>query len=498
MQESSETLAAALARIREGDALGAEVLVADAVARAREASGDASMAYALAQYVRGQLLVSLGDVQRAVGALQAAFEVPPHSDEDHKLHLTIGMNLGELLAHIGERERAVEVLRQGLVARESFYGKDHAGYAYGLEALAEVTLLTGDAPVAAALADDALRIFWEDGNARVAAALGLAAISRAALADPGVILRPEDWLPRFDALPDELQAQAVRDLLRRAERLPADASLKVLEQLQPHVESKQGATHSWSLQLLAAITNVARRAEDPIRRIAAFEALEDRYGRLGDTEQQVRVLQGLALAHADAGHDAEAEGAYRRAISIATEAGAPEGAAASWRNYGLWQLERAQSEAGIASLSRAVKLAREIGGSVLGRALVAHAVQVQHAGDLDAARVELEEAVELLEPAEPDAVVARSHLRAITTGGADGHGEMSEALSEALREMVLPQVPEGLLADIAYRPGDDGTLQLDVQLAREPEEAELELLDRVIRQAVATLQQRSRDAGFAR
>lgn len=498
MQDRTTTLEEALGMLQEGNPLGAERHAAEAVKRAEADAGRESMAFAQAQFELGQVLVGVGDLQRAIGALQAAVAIEPASDDERKLHLTMGMNLGELLRHVGELDQAAGVLRRGLSQRADFYGTDHAGYAYGLEPLAEVLLLLGEVPEAAALADDALRIFWSHGNARVAAALSLAAYTRTAMDDGTITLQPEDWLPRFDALPDELREQAVGDVLRRAEFMPVEATLRVLEQLQPHVESALGPTHRWSLQLLAAITNVARRGDDPVRRIAAFEALVDRFERTDDIEQQVQVLQGLALARADAGHTEEANATYRRAIELAIEHELAASASAAARNFGLWLCEHGDRAEGLLLLARAIELARPVGGNGLGRALSAHAIQVQHDGDLATAQVELIEAMDQLDPGDPDTLATRSHLQAIEEGGSCGCGNMGEALSQALREMVLPHVPEGLLADVRYVPGEDGSMQLDVQLARQPTEEELEQLDRVIRQAVAGMQQRSRDAGFSR
>lgn len=498
MQERSEALSDAMTMLQAGDGLGAERRMVEAVKQVRASEGEDSMAYARAQFELGQILLGVGDAQRAVGALQAAIDVTPQGEEETGLHLTMLMNFGEVLRHVGQLEHAAQVLRRGATAREAHYGLEHAGFAYGLEPLAEVLLLLGETDEAASLADEALRIFWEAGNPRVAAALGLAAFTRAGLNDDTVALRPEDWLPRFDALPSELQEDAVAQILRRAEHLPASAVLPVLEHLQPHVEAVHGPTHPWAVRLLASITNVARSAGDDVRRIAAFEALRERFERAGDVPQEVQVLQGLALALADAGRASEAEAAYEAALSRAESGGDPRGASAAARNLGLWLLDEQRTAEGLAALARAVELGREVGGSVLGRALVAYGVQVQHQGDLDTARESLRQALELLEPSEPDTLAARSHLQAIETGGSCGCGDMGEALSNALRDMVLPHIPEGLLADLRYLEGEAGELKLDVQLAREATDEEMELLDRVIRQAVATLQQQTREAGFSR
>jgi hypothetical protein len=122
------------------------------------------------------------------------------------------------------------------------------------------------------------------------------------------------------------------------------------------------------------------------------------------------------------------------------------------------------------------------------RARIALGLNLQHAGELSRARALLEDAIGDLNPAEPEAICARSHLGAIVNGGACGCGDLSIAFADALRELVEREVGSGLIADLRC-PNGDGS-QLEIRLARQPAEGEVERLNRVVQHALATLRKR--------
>jgi hypothetical protein len=170
--------------------------------------------------------------------------------------------------------------------------------------------------------------------------------------------------------------------------------------------------------------------------------------------------------------------------------------ASALRNYALHLAEGPEPARALEKHRAALELARAIeDADLVGRALIAHGIYEQHQKRPEIAEKMLAEALSMLPPSHPDTLCARSHLQAIKEQAECGCGDMSGAISEALREMVLPHLPKGLLTHLAAKVGGDEGIQLEVQLAREPTEMELDLLNQVLQQAVAELQQKIRQSG---
>ncbi len=97
----------------------------------------------------------------------------------------------------------------------------------------------------------------------------------------------------------------------------------------------------------------------------------------------------------------------------------------------------------------------------------------------------LESALKRLQPSHPDSIYARYHLKALQSGrDCCSAGDGWEALAEQLREFTLEQVPQDLLQDIKLHLDGAEDIKVEVQLAREPSQEEVERVEIIINQAV--------------
>ena len=97
-----------------------------------------------------------------------------------------------------------------------------------------------------------------------------------------------------------------------------------------------------------------------------------------------------------------------------------------------------------------------------------------------------------INPAHSDAVIGRAHLQALEAGQSCGCDNQPEALAEAFREFVLSRLPADLLERFEVRI-EEGDFKMDVHLKREPEEEELDHLNRVINHALTEFRQKVRE-----
>ncbi|MEM9074241.1 MAG: tetratricopeptide repeat protein [Myxococcota bacterium] len=488
----------AVQALRAGNRLEAEKIAADALRQAQSSHPEGSLAVAQAEFDLASILVAVGDLARAITHTRRACAVREESEAARRERLTFLMNLGELLQRAGELEESETVHRSGLEGRASFYGEDHPGYAFGLEPLAEVLLAQARPREARPLLQRAIEIFRAANHPRLVGTILVEASCAKAVAPE------EPSLQHLAGASTEMLSAAVDAALKKA-AMAADAHsdpalwLAVLAELRRTVVHGGWTDAAALTNLVAAESNLARLAGLHTQQAQAFQWLIAHLDDHGDAEQARNAVLGLALAQSQAGNLEIAEEAYRDALRR-SEAAGPLAQSSTLRNFGLFLAEidrRAEAEP---LLRQAVSEARKAwggGGESLGRALVALGIFVQHGGEeseyvLVEARGLLQEAIGLLPADHPDTLPARSHLDAIQRGSGCGCGNMNEAISQALAEMVQAELPPGLLKHIAYK--DDGNL--NVELGREPSPEEFELLNRVIHQAMAQLKKRLRQEGY--
>lgn len=488
--DAPSVLAQAFELIRQGRTVEAEETAVQAVRAAEEAFGAGSEALASLWNDLGTVRLNVGDTRGAVAAYREACAGPmPVAETALRDRLTYLMNLGMALHQAGEPEDAETVFRQGLEGRAAYYGPEHPGYAFGMEPLADLLMQTGRVDEALDMLDATVSIFWENAHPRVATALMLRA--------EALVLGGHDEAPfdGLEAVPDEIvEAIATHAMGRRHTTDPCILS-GVLQALLPVFRGRFDPAHTLITQMLACIANLeAARGADAdagVRLHAAGElvALFDEQAR---PREALQATLGLALALSDAGEHDDAVTAYREASARAEMLDDPAAHSLALRNLGLLLAELGRDEPAEAALIGAVSTAEDTSDTgLLVRAWIALGIFCQHRRRFDEARALLTRALEQADPAEPDTIVARSHLRALDAGDGCGCGDTGAAMAEAFREFVLGRLPHDLLEEFAAE-WVDGDFQLHVRLQREPTETELDHLNRVINHALTEFRTRLR------
>ena len=475
----------ALELLEQGDGVGAERLLDLARTEASNTCGEHSREHAGALFDLARLMVELGDFGRAAQWLESAWRLEPEGHEAEKERLTYNMNLGEVLLRQGRLDEAERVLEAGLDARRTLYGARHAGYAYGLQALADVYLARSALEHALTAADRAVCVFWSARNPEVVSATAIRAAVAARLGRPAL-----EVATRLD---DRLFERLINVIIGRNDLEDPRAHLRLLQELDLHTIERWGENDLWRINIASAIVETARGTGDTELRIARLGWLVSAMKRRGDETSTIDALLGLALARDEHGETERALEAYREALRRSEAHDDPRVSARVHRNLGLFLCSKDDRTAGLEHLELAVARARRLEDrSNIARSQIALGISLQHAGELGRARALLEAALENLDPSDPDTLYARSHLSAIFHGGTCGCGEIGEALGDAVRDLVVLDLPDDLVDDITVRLEDDGTPSIEVRLMRETTPEEAADLQRAIRQAVAALQAKLR------
>lgn len=481
----------AYALLREGRLADAEQLMVKELQAAEQRYGRGSLEWASAQCDLGNILLGGGQANRAVECFRSACSGPvPDGPEARKDHLTYQLNLGVVLAMTGRLDEAETELRRNLQERLAFYGREHAGYAYGLEALADVLFQRGNIGEAREVIEETLGNFWRNGHERVATALALRA--EIVTAEGG----NEPLFPGLEHLPDEIAKQTAAEVMNRASRHPA-RTIAVLSGLVTVLDARFGPDHQATLNALSCLANISHDLGDQEERVEAIRKVLASYDRQGRAEDALVTACGLALAQSDAGDMTGALRTYAQARTLADRIGRPELSSQLLRNWGLALAEAGQPAEAEQRLREAVAAAG-LGhdSEMLGRAQVALGLFLQHHERLAEARDTVEAGLATLDAAHPDAVVGRSHLGAIIAGRACGCGDLQGAIAEAFREFVLSRLPQDLLARLEVTI-EDKDFNVKVELRRAPAEDELERLNRVVQGATAEFRHRLASAKYA-
>ncbi|WP_405104065.1 tetratricopeptide repeat protein [Micromonospora sp. NBC_01412] len=141
---------------------------------ATDEHGHGSPEWASAQCDLGDVLLNADLLDRAVECYRRAVSAAPRDHGSRKDQLTYRLNLGLALRMAGRLDEAETELRQGVEERLAFYGREHAGYAFGLESLADLLRQRGDVAEARQVVEEAVANLWRNGHERVASALGAA------------------------------------------------------------------------------------------------------------------------------------------------------------------------------------------------------------------------------------------------------------------------------------------------------------------------------------
>lgn len=473
------------ALLQEGRLVEAEELMVRELLTVTARHGQGSPAWASAQCDLGNVLLNADQLGRAIECYRNATSASMQEDPQiRKDHLTYRLNLGMALRMAGRLDEAEAELRQGAQERLAFYGREHAGYAFGLEPLADVLLQRGDVWQARQIIEETVNNFWRNGHERVATALAL----RAEIVKAGDL--GEALFPGLDQLPDKIVEQMALSVISRFGCGESTTYKGVVTDLVAALEARLGADHQATLNALSVLANVGSDLGDQASRIEAIQRMLASYDRQGRAEDALMAALGLAMAQSDAGDGEEALRTYASAYSRAERIGRPELKSQVLRNWGLALKEVGKVGPAEQCLSEAVAQARRGADyETLGRANIALGIYLQHEGRLTDAQAVLEEGLSVLDVAHPDAMVGRSHLAAVVDGHTCGCGDLKETVEDAFRQFVTSRLPVDLLTDLDVTI-EDGDFQIKVELRRKPTEDELERLNGVVQSAYAEFRRR--------
>jgi tetratricopeptide (TPR) repeat protein len=440
-------------RVRKGDSQGALEAVATKLQATAARVGVDDPAYAAVLYEHGSLCLALGMTKRALQSMRAATRITGPAPDDEKNRLTYLMNLSDILAHDGALEEAMRIAKDGLAARERFYGREHPGYAYGLETVAEVALAQARYQEALEHAQPALAIYDAHQHSRVPHAWALLFLAGAGTKGTWKDLQ----------IAPQMASAVLREISSRMVPVAPEVERGAVETLAPLAGEGEVVVEAWK-----RLSRVARKAGDQATRLAAIGRLRDYADAMGDQTLAIEAELALALAYDQQGADAEATRAYEEAERRARAAGSADWLCQALRNAGLFFLKQSP-ERGLALLREAAAVP---GASAEehARSQIALGIRLQHGHDLAGARALLVSALAALDPVHPDAECAQSHLRAIDERGSCECDGVSREVHAQLERVVRERLPEGLLESIALT---DGKVSIHVTRAMTDAEARL-------------------------
>jgi tetratricopeptide (TPR) repeat protein len=480
----------AFALLREGRLGDAENLITRALQAATDQHGHGSPEWASAQCDLGNVLLNADQHDRAIECYRRAVAATPRDRESRKDQLTYRLNLGLALRMAGQLDEAEAELRRGIQERLAFYGREHPGYAFGLEPLAELLRQRGDWAGARQVVEEAVDNLRRNGHSRVASALAL----RAAIVHAGGTREP--LFMDLHQLPNEAVEEVGRVVTQMLDR-DDPASKPLLTALIAALDERLGIDHQATLNALSALANLGRDLGDQAGRVDSIKRVLASYDHQGRHEDALMAALGLAMAQQEAGDVEAALRTYASAHARAERIGRPELRSQVLRNWGLALKEAGQVGLAEQRLTEAVTQARRgADHDTVGRACIALGLLLQHEARLSEARAILEEGLAVMDPVHQDAIIGRSHLGAVLDGRSCGCGNMADTIADAFREFVNTGLPADLLdrLDVAIVAGD---FKIEVGLRREPTESEVERLNDVFRTAHAEFRRRLSESRHA-
>lgn len=493
-EQIDEAMEQAIALLQRGDTLRAEESIHKVVEDAAARCGSDSPLYAKALFNEATVLCGIGDLSRAAAKCRAAADVPAADEHAQKDRLTYLMNLGEILTRAGSHGEAEVALRQGLAERETFYGTQHPGYAFGLAPLAENLLAQDRADEALPLIDQAVEINWNAGHEQVASDLAVRAFIVKAAEGPDA-----ESLDAWNNVPASIQTQIVSHCLTRAEHAARHVSQAVFAELRRRLQRTPDVEATDLLNATIALANAARETGDHDARIEASQVVVKLCGGLDEPHHAIEAWQALAFAFSDAGRQEEAEQAYQEAVARAEQHVDAKHLANVLRNFAIWADDVGRQDRAAALHDRAVEAAAGCSDAVMqGRCLAARGIFHQHSGQQQTAQSDLKQSLRWLPATHPDAFCAQSHLQALQRGEdcTCGQEDSQAAISSLVEQQLRREIGGDLLKSVRIEAGDEGP-DIKVELNREPSPAELEHLDRVVNQTLAQMRRQHGQAGYS-
>jgi tetratricopeptide (TPR) repeat protein len=423
-----------------------------------------------------QFLSNMPD--RSMQTLLSGCAQPEPADKAaRKQRLTLLMNAGELLLRQGHLEEAEQVLRQGLEGRGSFYGTAHAGYAFGLEPLADVVLAQGKTAEAATLYEQALQIFQTDRHPRALGALARVLLCQK-LTDPTT--NPYETA----SMPKEGWEELASATIGLTGQFPGDKAASALWDLQKQLAIQLGEGHALREAALTLLSNKERESGHHAGSQKALKLLANLYHSQSQHEPMLEAMMALAMSQSEAGEHDAAQTTYQDVLDRAIKRNLIAIQVRALRNQGLHLAEIDRREEAEVALRQAVALGLGIEGA---RAKVALGIFLQHGGELTEAEPLLSQALAELPPDASDTFPARSHLNAIKENRSCGCGDGALALREGFQTFLETQLPPEFQGSVKV---DFVGESMQVQVERALDEEEARRLHLVLQHALATYLER--------
>jgi tetratricopeptide (TPR) repeat protein len=472
---SASPLHEALALLREGRVADAEALMKRAVRKAAEQHGENSAAWAAALSDMGNVLLRAQQPAWAAECFRAAVSVSPGADRQQWLGYQL--NLGIALALTDRLDEAAKALWESRAGRLDYYGPEHVGYAAALEPVADVLLRLGDKVGALTAIEEALPIFLNAGHQRIASAVALR----------GVILQASGHAgPLFAGLaelPDHVVEQvAAITAIRARQSLEPDAGYLFVAHLANALRDRLGPDHPATVDAFNALAAQALERGDYNAQVAALRRVLAAYDRQDRAEEALSAVISIAEALGEAGETDKSLLRYADAAARAERLDRADLVSQALFDWGLALQAAGQAEAAAERLGGAVVAARDCDEEpgLLGHSAAAYGICLQHLDRLAEARGALEECLSVLPPQDEAAHAARAHLSAILDERDCDCARLRAAVEEAYRDFVVSRLPADLLDRFDVRiVGNSFTI--DAAFQRDPDEAEAEQFDAVVR-----------------
>ena len=447
-----------------------------AVRQVAEDSGENGAAWASAQSDMGNVLLRAQQPAWAAECFRAAVVVAVAPGEDPQRRLGYQLNLGIALALSGRLEEGAEALRESRAGRLDFFGREHLGYAAGLEPLADVLLRLGDFAGALEAIEEALPIFRRAGHARLAGSIALRGVILQAAGRSGPLFAGLRDLP--DPVVERVAAIAAA---RVQQGIDPDAAYLLVAHLANALRERLGPDHAATVGAFSTLALRAAERGDHAGRTAALRRVLAAHDRQNRAEEGLSAAIDLAEALSAAGETEKSLLTYQDAAARAERTGRADRISQALFDWGLALQEAGRPEPAAQRLGAAAAAARRGDDpESLGQIAAAYGICLQHLGRSAEAREALEEGMSVMDPRGEASHAARDHLVALLDGRECDCARLRAELEGAYREFVVSRVPDGLLTRFDVRiVGNSFTV--DVEFQREPAEDELQRFNEVVR-----------------
>ena len=467
---SEQVLQQAFELFQQGNPVEAVTMMSQCAEQVGQVCGENSVQYARSLSHLATLYCASGDLSKGAELCLAAADRCPTDEEGTKEKLTQMMNAGQMYSGCGQSKEALPILQKALDERITFYGKGHAGVAYGEQVLAEAMLAEKQYAEGLKHATSAVQTFYSERHHEFPGAYAV----RAGLASAKGVDSAKIWKTLAD-IPEDATAEIVLHADRVAKLMEPKLGLSYLEQLAKWAESYLPENTKLLGNTLVAWSNLAQASNDPGGMGRCSDMMLNFIDKLPKPADQVNMLQGIAMNYSSCGRSSdEVRSIYQRATTTAKNDPLLEAAVVT--NWAIFEAEQDDKSAAPALYDRAIELSKQMNSTEkLGRSMIAKGVFLHHQEQSEEALKLLKQGTDILPATNSDAACGMMHLVALESGlpcCCHGGDEMTKESLTILAQKFFEQSGLGDVLD-KVEFGEDG---LNVSVSREPSQDELQRL----------------------